>query len=66
VVYFLDPHKCPNRRITELVREFPDEYGDAYQQELNMRYVAITRAKRQLTYIYTRGWTDAEETQGAA
>jgi superfamily I DNA/RNA helicase len=66
VVYFLDPHKCPNRRITELVREFPDEYGDAYQQELNMRYVAITRAKRQLTYIYTRGWTDANETQGAA
>lgn len=61
VVYFLDPHKCPGRRIKELAEAFPDQYGDAYQQELNMRYVAITRAKRQLSYIYTRGWADTDD-----
>jgi superfamily I DNA/RNA helicase len=66
VVYFLDAHKCPNKRITELANAFPDEYADAYQQELNMRYVAITRAKRQLTYIYTRGWADANSMEEAS
>lgn len=53
-VVFLEPGLVPRAKLKQLYREHPDIYYDAYQQEMNCRYVAVTRAKATLTFAVLR------------
>lgn len=50
-VYLLDPWRIPPRFLARRYAEDPDRYAGQMAQEHNLRYVAITRAQRSLTYI---------------
>lgn len=45
-VYFLEPQLCPHPKA----KSFADK-----QQEMNLRYVALTRAKKALYFVTTKG-----------
>jgi superfamily I DNA/RNA helicase len=50
-VFFLDPWRVPPPRLQRNYDQDPGRYQARMDQELNLRYVAITRAQRSLTYI---------------
>lgn len=50
-VYFLDKWRVPSKYAKEAVKKDPVAGADQMQQEHNLAYVAITRAKRKLIYI---------------
>jgi superfamily I DNA/RNA helicase len=50
-VFFLDPWRVPPPRLRRRYDQDPERYQGRMDQERNLRYVAITRAQRSLTYI---------------
>jgi len=57
-VFFLDQHLIPSKWSEKAVEKDPETYSWMLQEEDNIRYVAITRARRELIYITTKGWTE--------
>ncbi len=57
-VFFLDQHLIPSRWSCKAAEKDPQRYSWMLEEESNIRYVAITRAKQSLTYISTKGWSD--------
>lgn len=59
-VYFLDEWRCPSKFA--LAAAAKSEKGkDALMQEFNLRYVAVTRAKKKLVYIDSEQFFDSED-----
>lgn len=50
-VYFLDKYLVPSKYAKEAVKRDPAAGAEQMQQELNLCYVAITRAKSKLVYV---------------
>lgn len=57
-VFFLDSFLVPNSKLLKLYADAPEAYADQLENEYNVRYVAITRAKQSLTYINSEDFQD--------
>lgn len=57
-VFLLDQHLIPSKWSLKAVEKDPKKYAWMLEEENNIRYVAITRTKKILTYISTKGWRD--------
>lgn len=57
-VFFLDEHLVPSIWAVKAFKASPERHGWMMQEEENIRYVAVTRAKQQLTYINSKGLED--------
>lgn len=55
-VFFLDKHLLPSKWTMKSYNKNPERYAWMLQQERNLEYVTITRAKEELLYIDTKGW----------
>ena len=55
-VFILDSHLMPSRWTTKAIEREPIACAWMSQEETNLHYVAITRAREILTYITTKGW----------
>ncbi|MCH7726076.1 MAG: ATP-dependent helicase, partial [Planctomycetes bacterium] len=55
-VFILDPGLIPSIWSVRAYKKDPDRYSWMMQEEANIRYVAITRAMKELTYITSKGW----------
>lgn len=55
-VFFLNSGLIPSKWAQRAYDRDPERYEWMMQEERNLRYVGITRAKEQLAYISTDGW----------
>ena len=55
-VFFLNQKLIPSIWAVKAYDKDPERYEWMMQEERNLRYVGVTRAKEQLTYITTKGW----------
>jgi len=55
-VFFLNQKLIPSIWAVKAYDKDPERYEWMMQEERNLRYVGVTRAKKQLTYITTEGW----------
>ncbi len=55
-VFFLNQKLIPSIWAKKAHQKDPDRYEWMMQEERNLRYVGITRAKERLAYITTEGW----------
>lgn len=60
-VYFLDEWRVPSKYAVQAAQANPEKGADALQQEFNLRYVAVTRAKKKLVYIDSKQFFDSED-----
>ncbi len=55
-VFFLNSDLIPSKWTLKAYEKDPETYEWMMQEESNLRYVAITRAKESLFYINSEGW----------
>jgi superfamily I DNA/RNA helicase len=63
-VYILDSWRMPSKWAKNAAESNPDKCSWMLDQERNLRYIAITRAQKHLTYINTNGCKELEDTDG--
>jgi len=56
-VFFLDDELIPSYWTLKAVAQDPNRFQWMLQEEFNIRYVAVTRAIDQLTYVRSEDWT---------
>jgi superfamily I DNA/RNA helicase len=55
-VFFLDDELIPSYWTLKAVAQDPNRFQWMIQEESNIRYVAVTRAIDQLTYVRSEDW----------
>jgi len=55
-VFFLDEHLVPSYWTLRALKKDPERFEWMAQEEQNIRYVAVTRAKNELIYVNSETW----------